>query len=229
MSNDIIGTRIGIYDILYECEEKTKCNHKLYRVKCSKCGWETDMMKAQIDRAKQCKHIGLGNVYASTTSDFNWDNQRLKCIFRHMKERCYLEDNKDYQWYGAKGIKICDEWLKNPKSFADWSMANGYNDNMTIDRKEENKDYCPDNCRWISLEDNAKYKSTTYLISANGEIHTGRDWANILGIGTNKINEYVRKYGLDNTIKFIEAYLNNPGLKPKHKQSYYDLYMTTQN
>lgn len=229
MSKDIVGTRFGIYDVLYECEEKTKCNHKLYHVKCSECGWETDMMKSQIDKAKQCTHLGLGGVYTSTSADFIWSNQRLKCIFRHMKERCYSKNSMDYKWYGAKGIKICDEWLNNPKSFEDWAISHGYDDDLTIDRKEENKDYCPDNCRWISLENNAKYKSTTSFISVNGVTHTGKDWAKILGIGINKINEYVRKYGLDNTAKFIAKYLENPGLKPNHKQSYYDLYMTAQN
>lgn len=229
MSNDIVGTRIGIYDVLYECEDRADDGHKLYHIKCTECGWETDMLKAHINRAKQCKHIGLGNVYASTIANVCWENKRLKSIFKHMKQRCYISECRDYRWYGAKGIKICDEWLNNPKSFEIWALSNGYNDTLTIDRKDEDKDYCPENCRWIPLDDNAKYKSTTSLISINGETHTGKDWAKILGIGVNKINEYIRQYGLNNTIKFIEKYLENPGLKPKHKQSYYDLYMTTQN
>ena len=229
MSNDIVGTQIGIYDILYECEETTNDGHRLYHVKCIKCGWESDMQKSHIGRAKKCKHVGLGGSYALTTSDFIWTNKRLQCIFKGMKRRCYAIEDEDYRWYGAKGIKICDEWLNNPKAFEDWAMLNGYNDGLTIDRKEENKDYCPENCRWISLEDNSKYKSTTSLIEVNGETHTGKDWARILGFGVNRINVYIREYGLENTTKFIELYLKNPGLKPKHKQSYYDLYITIQN
>jgi hypothetical protein len=229
LSNDIVGTRIGIYDVLYECENRANDGHKLYHVKCVHCGREFDMLKAHINRAKQCNHVGLGGIYTSTTADFVWSNKRLQRIFLHMKERCYVSKHKDYRWYGAKGIKICDEWINNPKSFEEWALANGYSDNLTIDRKEEDKDYCPENCHWISLVNNAKYKSTTSLITANNETHTGQDWARILGFGINRINEYIRIYGLDNTVKFIEAYLKNPGLKPKHKQSYYDLYMTIQN
>ena len=56
LSNDIVGTRIGIYDILYECEEKTKCNHKLYHVRCSECGWETNMTKSDAKRVSECRH-----------------------------------------------------------------------------------------------------------------------------------------------------------------------------
>lgn len=91
------------------------------------------------------------------------------------------------------------------------------------------KNYCPGNCRWIPLIDNSKYKSSTSLINVDGEVHTGREWASLLGFGVNQINKYIREYGLDNTIEFIQRRLNNPELKPKAKQSYYDLYMTIQN
>jgi hypothetical protein len=187
------------------------------------------MLKSQISRAKQCKHVGLGGVYASTVADFNWKNRRLQKIFNKMKQRCYVRESKDYRWYGDKGIKICNDWLNNPKMFEDWSLSNGYTDDLTIDRIDENKDYSPDNCRWITGVDNTKYKSTTSLIKVNDETHTGRDWAQILGIGTNTINNYVRKYGLDNTVKFIGEYLKNPGKQPNKGQSYYNLYITIQN
>ena len=229
MNNNIVGTHIGIYDVLYECEKRADDGHKLYHIKCTECGWETDMLKAQINRAKKCTHVGLGGIYTSTTSDVCWTNKRLQSIFKHMKQRCYASDCRDYRWYGAKGIKICDEWLNNPQLFEEWAISSGYNDLLTIDRIDENKNYSPDNCRWITSTNNSKYKSTTSLITVNNESHTGKDWSRILGLGINKINEYVRKYGLDNTICFIEKYLKNPGLKPNHKQSYYDLYMTTQN
>jgi hypothetical protein len=143
-----------------------------------------------------------------------------------MKDRCYNSNDKSYRWYGAKGIQIYDEWIENPKSFEDWAVENGYDDSLTIDRINENKDYCPENCRWVTLEDNSKYKSSTSLISVDGETHTGRDWAQVLGLGVNTINMYVRKYGLYNTIEFIRRYKKNPTLKPKLKnQSYYSLYM----
>lgn len=229
MSNDIVGTRIGIYDVLYECDKRSKDRHILYHVKCVECGWETDMPKIQISRAKQCSHIGIGGVYHSTTADFSWQNKRLKNIFKHMKQRCYVNNHREYRWYGAKGIKICDEWLYNPQLFESWALENGYNDTLTIDRINENLNYCPENCRWVPNDINAKYKSTTHLIEVNGETHTGSDWSKILGLGHNRINIYIRDYGMENTIKFISLYLKNPGLKPKHKQSYYDLYMTTQN
>lgn len=94
--------------------------------------------------------------------------------------------------------------------------------------KETNKDYSPDNCRWVSNEYNAKYKSTTNIITVNGECHTGHDWAKILNIGTNVINTYIRLYGMDDTIEFIKRFLNNPELATmrKRNESFFDLYMS---
>ena len=162
-------------------------------------------------------------------SNVHWHNKRIGRIFYGMKQRCYNSSERSYRWYGARGIKICDEWLRNPMAFEEWSLDNGYSDELTIDRINEDEDYSPDNCRWVSPIDNSKYKSTTSLIDVDGEVHTGREWADVLGIGTNTINTYIRKYGLKNTIQFIRLYRLNPGMKLKCKQSYYDLYMENDN
>ena len=222
--DDIIGTRIGVLDVLYECDFKANDGHKMYHVKCSECGWESDSRKSDIKRSTRCTHISMsGNVINFKNT---WKNERLETIFRGMKDRCYSEKDKAYRWYGGKGIKICEEWLNDPMRFEDWAINNGYNDNLTIDRIEEDKNYCPENCRWILRKDNSKYKSTTSLINVDGEIHTGKDWARKLGLSENIINLYVRKYGLNNTIEFIKRYMDNPNLKPKNKnKSIYSLYM----
>lgn len=219
----VVGTRIGIFDVLYECDFKSNDGHRMYHVKCTECGFETDKQKRHIQRTKICNHVGIDGAYVNY--DTVWTNNRIRNIFNSIKGRCFDEKNKAYRWYGAKGICICNEWMRNPKSFENWALANGYNDNLTIDRIDENKNYSPNNCKWISLEDNAKYKSTTSLINVDGEIHTGKDWAKVLGLGVNIINKYIRKYGLDNTIAFIKKYMSNPHIERKAKQSYYDLYM----
>ena len=223
MNNSIIGTRIGIFDVLYECDHKANDGHRLYHVKCVECGFESDMKKQDIGRPTTCTHFGIANQQKQY--NYTWANIRIGRIFGGMKRRCYDSTDKSYRWYGARGIQICDEWLNNPKSFEEWSLSNGYTDGLTINRKDENKNYCPENCEWITGKNNSKYKSTTLLIDVDGEIHTGREWSELLQLGTNRINAYIREYGLDNTIEFIRRYKNNPTLKPEHKQSYYNLYM----
>lgn len=225
MSKGIIGTRIGIYDVLYKCDKKTNDGHRLYHVKCSVCGFETDMPKRHIHGPKICRHMSITGRYIHNGT-YKWKHKRIEHIFRGMKERCYNPNDKSYRWYGAKGIKICDEWLDNPLSFEEWSLANGYKDNLSIDRKNENKNYCPENCRWITFNDNSKYKSTTRNIKVNDISHTGIDWSRKLGLSQNLINRYVVRYGENKTKEFINKRLSTlPIPRYSNGPTYFDLYM----
>ena len=154
----------------------------------------------------------------------NWQCQNLKRIFKGMKGRCYNKKLKDYRWYGAKGIKVCDEWLDNPKSFEDWALSNGYKKGLSIDRKNELKDYSPENCRWITLSDNAKYKSTTRIIEVDGIEHTGREWPELLNLGTNTINTMLRKYTEEIVKEFIRRRLQDLSKTRKPTQTWMNVY-----
>ena len=101
-------------------------------------------------------------------------NSRLYNIWQGIKQRCNNPKCNRYQYYGAKGIKMCKLWEKSFQDFADWSYSNGYTDNLTndrannltIDRIDTTKGYCPENCRWIpaglnsSLAQSKKYGRT---------------------------------------------------------------------
>lgn len=106
---------------------------------------------------------------------------RLYNIFSGIKTRCYNTKSKDYKWYGKKGIKMCQEWKDNYKTFYDWSMSNGYTDELSIDRIDSNKDYCPENCRWITKSENI-IRSNSKLIEFNGKTMNIKEWAEKLGI-----------------------------------------------
>lgn len=228
MNKNHIGETVGIYNIVELMSYKDNGGHALYKGICNECGFERIARHNHLKRTSECKHIGLNGKFINY--EISWNNKRIQKTFNDMRQRCYDENNKNYKWYGAKGIKICNEWMDNPHLFEEWALQNGYEDNLTIDRINEDKDYCPNNCRWITNSQNAKYKSTTSLINVNGEVHSGKDWARILGLGYNRINTYVRKYGLENTIEFIKRYTANPNLRPFNKnQNIYSLYMNKNN
>lgn len=213
MKEKLEGKIIGIYTILYECQDLYSDGHKQYCVQCNICGKKFFKKLADIKKAKKCIHMRN-----------SWNNRRIGRIFIGMLDRCYNSKEKAYRWYGAKGIKVCDEWLQNPKFFEDWALNNGYQDNLTIDRKDENKDYSPENCRWVTISDNSKYKSTTKIIEVNGVKHTGREWASILNLGTNTINKMLRNYPEEQVQEFIRRRLQDLTKNRCSKQTWMNVY-----
>lgn len=81
-------------------------------------------------------------------------NTRLYQIWTDMKHRCNNPNESGYKYYGGKGIKVCEAWLNDFVAFRDWALSHGYRDDLTIDREDSNKDYYPENCRWITMKEN---------------------------------------------------------------------------
>lgn len=93
---------------------------------------------------------------------------RLYRIYNKMRARCYSSTQHGYEYYGGKGIKICPEWNGHYIKFREWALTTGYTDSLTIDRIDNNKNYSPANCRWISQVEQLRNRSNT--IKYNGEM-----------------------------------------------------------
>lgn len=100
---------------------------------------------------------------------------RLRAILNGMRQRCYNENHASYQWYGAKGIRLCEEWRVDTAAFETWARANGYTDDLTIDRVDPKGNYCPENCQWIPLSENAR-RAHIKPVTAWGETKSIQEW-----------------------------------------------------
>lgn len=102
--------------------------------------------------------------------------KKLIHAFCHMKGRCYDKTNKRYADWGARGIKICDEWLNSPDEFVKWSLENGYKPGLSIDRIDNDLGYSPDNCRWVTLAENNQNRRSSRFYTINGETKNLQQW-----------------------------------------------------
>lgn len=105
---------------------------------------------------------------------------RLYNIWNGMRARCHRPDNPNYRRYGARGISVCEEWRGSQsfQVFYEWAMANGYRDDLSIDRyPDRDGNYEPSNCRWATVTEQARNKDVTTYIEAFGASKTAAEWA----------------------------------------------------
>lgn len=107
---------------------------------------------------------------------------KLYKVWLTMKQRCNNPNCRGYKWYGKKGISICTAWENDFKAFYEWSILNGYKDGLTIDRIDPNKNYSPDNCRFITMSAQQRNRSSCKYISYKGETMSVQEWAEKLNI-----------------------------------------------
>ena len=119
---------------------------------------------------------------------------RLYNIWANMKARCRNERNPEYKRYGERNIKICEDWLTY-SNFRQWAISNGYNEKLSIDRIDNNGDYCPENCRWTTPKEQANNTRKTRFITIGDKTHSVSEWSRILGIKQSTLNMRLNKYG----------------------------------
>ena len=101
--------------------------------------------------------------------------------YHSMMDRCYRKTAKNYKFYGGRGITVCEEWHE-PKNFAKWASESGYKKGLWLDRIDTNGDYCPENCKWSTPQEQANNRRNNNVLTYRGESHTLAEWARILGV-----------------------------------------------
>lgn len=154
--------------------ERTSKRRYIWLCKCD-CGRETKVSAAHLKNGhtKSCGCLNNERI-ASINFKNGLCGTRIYYIWYNMCNRCNRENNYEFSNYGDRGIKICVEWLGENGfvNFAEWAMKNGYEDDLTLDRIDNNMGYSPDNCRWVDKYVQANNKRNNRFIKINGEVGT---------------------------------------------------------
>lgn len=153
------------------------------------CGTEWSVRASHLIKGDvtQCKNCRQKNLYQSTIKH-GVSSERLYSIWLGMKKRCYSSNYPSYENYGQRGIVICDEWGADKKdieyyyNFRDWALRHGYKDNLTIERKDVNGPYTPDNCTWVTQIEQQYNKTNTIYLTVDGVTLPLSKWAKKTGI-----------------------------------------------
>jgi len=184
---ELIGKRFGKLTIHNVGHKFFGAYNKRYAHCICDCGKEIDVRTSDLysGRTKSCgcfkeKSIVESNVYHGQCYS------RLYRIHSNIIDRCYNEKSKIYKYYGGRGIKVCDEWngkLDKFVNFYNWSINNGYNSKLTIDRIDVNGDYSPENCRWVDM----------HIQNVNKRLQK-RNNSGYVNVYWNKLNKKWRSY-----------------------------------
>lgn len=159
---DLTGKRFGRLKVI-EKIGYDKNYRVLWRCKCE-CGNETITRSENLNsgNTKSCGCLQRDETISASTTHGGY-YERLYNVWRAMKSRCNNPNSNRYQYYGARGITVCDEWANSYATFREWALANGYDENAprgvcTIDRIDVDGNYEPSNCRWVDNRTNARNK-----------------------------------------------------------------------
>jgi len=194
--NELVGRRFGRWEAIEKAPSKGQGAHWLCKCDCG----HTAVVRArqlQAGKSKSCgcyqREVAASGQRTHGKSSLKKDGYRAKPrIYRtwtNMKSRCNNPKSSRYESYGGRGIRVCAEWESNYMTFHNWAVENGYQDDLQIDRIDNDGNYTPLNCRWVTLEENNRNSGRTKRITCGGETHTIPEWAKIKGISERNIRQ----------------------------------------
>lgn len=148
-------------------------------------------------RRQTCKELQTKHGFSNT---------RIERIYYGIKSRCHNPNQKSYKRYGARGIKMCDEWFNSAKSFYAWAMDNGYRDDLSIERIDVNGNYEPSNCKWATRNEQARNKSNNIMITINNKTRCLKDWSKEINVPYSTLTKTIREKGADPK-RLVASYL----------------------
>jgi len=170
---DLSGQRFGRLTVLERTENKQyRCGQVQAQFLCRcDCGNEITVLGGNL---KSGHTQSCGCHRAKKTAERSLKHgmslSSIYGVWNTMRQRCLNPNNHKFSEYGGRGITVCDEWQNSFEAFRDWAMANGYEDHLSIDRINNDGNYCPENCRWATAKEQANNRRKRRLLKKPSEV-----------------------------------------------------------
>lgn len=180
-SKDLTGMRFGKLAVV----EKTKINNhgEAHWLCLCDCGNTHIATSYNLTHGKttQCRKCMCKQISSSNTKH-GCKPKRLHEAYVNMRTRCENPNYYLFHRYGGRGITVCKEWTESYIAFRDWALENGYSDNLTLDRIDNNGNYCPENCKWSTVTEQANNRRTNRILTLGKEKDSMANWSRKTGI-----------------------------------------------
>lgn len=191
VKKDCTGRRFGRL-VVINWVGTDKWRHSLWECKCD-CG-NTVVATANNLRSGNTRSCGCKahEQLVDRNSKHGESKTRLYRIWRGIHTRCENKNRSDSKYYAMSGITVCDEW-HSYDAFKTWSVEHGYNDSLSIDRIDNDRGYCPENCRWVTHKQQCNNRRNNIITEYRGQKMTLAEYSDAIGVPYSNIYRTISK------------------------------------
>lgn len=180
VKNDLTGKKYGRLTVLGVDDREGRKTY--YCCQCD-CGnikiVRSDSLTAGTIRSCGCLKKEQDQINLTANHSHKMSGTRIYQIWQGIKDRCYNPHNTRFNYYGGRGITVCEAWINDFSAFYEWSIKNGYSKELTIDRINNDKGYSPDNCRWANQKQQSRNRNSNIKITIGNATKTLTEWCEI--------------------------------------------------
>ena len=204
---NLIGQTFGRLTVIAEGKTRESNNKRKQYYWLCQCSCGSQPKEINQNSLLSGEIISCGCYHSEHNHEYGFkhgmSHTRIYTIWSGMIQRCCNPNAKNYPRYGGRGVTVCEEW-KEFKKFYEWSKISGYSDNLTIERLDNNGNYCPENCTWITKQKQMRNTRRNHYIKYNDEELTLTEWARKFDMNVETLRYQVNH----NNFKSFVSYYN---------------------